>query len=234
MTKIVAFLMMIICIPVFGESWSGNLAYEASYFLSDAAYSSTLKNDLSMSFQPQFQNVWNEGRESLKAVPFFRLDVYDANRTHWDFRELCYVKAINDWEWRVGISKVFWGVTESQNPVDIINQTDQVEGLDGKEKLGQPMINLNYVADLGTLSFFVLPLFRERTFPSTTSRPQSPTTIAVRHPVYESPEKDRHIDVAMRWSSSFENIDLGVHVFNGTSRIPDFIFQNNAFDPYYL
>ena len=43
---------------------------------------------------------------------------------------------------RLGLRKVYWGVTESQHLVDVINQTEGVENLDGEDKLGQPMLNL--------------------------------------------------------------------------------------------
>ncbi len=70
--------------------------------------------------------------------------------THWDIRELSWIHVGNGWESRVGIRKVFWGVTEGRHLVDIINQTDQVDQVDGEEKLGQPMINLSTVRDWGS------------------------------------------------------------------------------------
>ncbi len=74
-------------------------------------------------------------------------------------------------ETRVGVRRVFWGVTEFQHLVDIINQSDSVEDIDNEDKLGQPMINLSLVKDWGIVDFFVLPYFRERTFAGAEGRP---------------------------------------------------------------
>ena len=80
--------------------------------------------------------------------------------------------AYEDWSYKgteiellVGINKVFWGVTESVHLVDIVNQTDLVEDLDQEDKLGQPMVNLALQHDWGLLNIYLLPYFRERTFP---------------------------------------------------------------------
>jgi len=71
------------------------------------------------------------------------VDEHDDNRTHGDIRELSWIHVGSNWETRVGVRKVFWGVTEGRHLVDIINQTDAVDQVDGEEKLGQPMINLS-------------------------------------------------------------------------------------------
>ena len=52
---------------------------------------------------------------------------------------------------------MFWGVTESQHLVDVVNQTDLVENPDGEEKLGQLMVNLTVARSWGTLNLFVAP-----------------------------------------------------------------------------
>jgi hypothetical protein len=49
--------------------------------------------------------------------------------------------------------------------VDIINQTDLVENIDGEDKLGQPMVHFSYFGDWGVVDFFLLPYLRERTYP---------------------------------------------------------------------
>ncbi|MDA7657788.1 hypothetical protein N8737_03705, partial [Verrucomicrobia bacterium] len=99
-------------------------------------------------------------------TPFGRYDGADSERSHVDLREFHIQRIADQWEWRVGVSKVFWGVTESQHLVDVINQTDLVENVDGEDKLGQPMVNLSWISDqAGVIDLFYLPYFRERTFP---------------------------------------------------------------------
>ena len=41
--------------------------------------------------------------------------------------------------------------------------------------------------------------------------------------VYESPEEEGHIDLALRYSHYFGDIDIGLNVFSGTSREPRFL-----------
>jgi hypothetical protein len=72
-------------------------------------------------------------------------------------RELVWLKVSDTWELRAGTSKVFWGVAESQQLADNINQTDLVEDIDQEDKLGQPLVNLSLVRDWGNLDLFVLP-----------------------------------------------------------------------------
>jgi len=156
-------------------------------------------------------------------VPFARWDQNDEERTHADIRELTWLKAEDTWELRVGIRKLFWGVTESQHLVDIINQTDLVEAPDGEEKLGQPMINLALIKDWGTVDLYILPGFRERTFPGVDGRLRSTLPIDTDNAIYESSQEDRHIDYAVRWSHVLGDWDVGVSYFNGTSRDPRFI-----------
>ena len=148
------------------------------------------------------------------------MDQNDGNRTHADIRELKYTYVTGDWEFRVGIDKVFWGVTEVAHLIDIINQTDQVESLDGEEKLGQPMVSVSTVQDFGIFDFYLLPYFRERTFPSLSGRPAFDIPIDETQTMYGSDDKRQHLDFAARYSNTFEDWDVGVAYFQGTGRDP--------------
>ena len=136
---------------------------------------------------------------------------------------MSWLKVFKESELRVGLRKVYWGVSESQHLVDIINQTDLVEGMDGEEKLGQPMINYALINDWGTVDFFVLPYFRERTFPGANGRLRTALPVDTTNPVYESNDKESHVDYAARWSHSLGDWDVGLSYFDGTSRDPSFI-----------
>ena len=114
----------------------------------------------------------------LPLSPFFRYDNADSRRTHADLREAYFLLfgeiGNGEWELRVGIDQVFWGVTESQHLVDIVNQIDLVEHPNGETKLGQPMVNITYSSDWGIVEFFVLPYHRARTFPGSSGRLRLP------------------------------------------------------------
>ncbi|MDX1523703.1 MAG: hypothetical protein R3264_18890, partial [Anaerolineae bacterium] len=148
---------------------------------------------------------------------------HDDNRTHFDARELNWLRVGDGWDLRLGLGKVFWGVTESVHLVDIINQTDAVEDIDNEDKLGQPMINLNLEQSWGTLGLFVLPGFRERTFPDDDARLRGVLPIAHEDATYDSAAEDTHIDLALRWSHTFGGWDIGIAHFHGTSREPRFL-----------
>lgn len=203
--------------------WSGYLSGEYRAFANAPTDARQHNNNFSFSVQPEYYTEWDNGHQSFTFVPFVRWDENDKERTHADIRELTWLKAADDWELRIGIRKLFWGVTESQHLVDIINQTDLVEAADGEEKLGQPMLNLALIRDWGTVDLFVLPGFRERSFPGAEGRLRSALPVDVDQAQYESSDEEQHIDYAARWSHYLGDWDIGVSYFNGTSRDPHFI-----------
>lgn len=206
----------------FAGEWSGYIAGETRLFFHDPLDPEQHGNNLSLSAQPEYATEWNNGSESFAFVPFARIDQHDDKRTHFDIRELTWLKSAENWELRLGIRKVFWGVTESQHLVDIINQTDAVENTDGEEKLGQPMVNLALIRDWGTLDLFVLTGFRERTFPGLEGRLRTIPRVNTDLTRYESSQEDRHIDFAARLSNTIDDWDYGLSFFYGTSRDPVF------------
>ncbi len=203
------------------SDWSGYVALQTRWFPQAALYPEQFDGlQSSVAVEPEYYRRWDDGRQSFVFKPFARLDQRDDQRTHADIRELAWLRAADDWELRVGFRKVFWGVTESVHLVDIINQTDFVEDIDSEEKLGQPMINLALIRDWGNLDFFVLPGFRERTFPGEDGRLRTQPYVDTDLAQYESSAKDKHVDVAVRWFKSVGDWDIGLAHFHGTSREP--------------
>lgn len=223
MKKYVAFSLFICSFSLFANEWSGNVSLEYRQFSSEGLSSSQFKEYGSIAFQPEWAHEWDGGKQILNFVLFTRWDEHDDERTHSDIRELSWLKVFDESELRIGVRKVFWGVTESQHLVDIINQTDLIESSDGEEKLGQPMINYAFINDWGTLDLFILPYFRERTFASVNGRLRSIPHVDTTKPIYESSDKENHIDTAIRWSHSIDDWDIGLSYFKGTSRDPSFV-----------
>jgi len=199
---------------------TGSVGLEARLFAHSPADRRQHSHNLSLTVQPEFYTEWDDGDQSLLFSPYLRVDQKDDRRSHADIRELAWLYVANSWELRAGIRKIFWGVVESQHLVDIINQTDRVDNLDGEDKLGQPMINLALIRDWGTLDFFVLPFFRERTFASVDGRMRPLPRIVTGLTEYESAAEEHHIDFAVRWSHAVGDWDLGLSHFYGTSRDP--------------
>jgi len=207
--------------PARAHELRGNIAAEGRYFASGPLYDSQERNDASVAISPEYFHVW-EGGSSVTFAPFARLDSADEERSHYDVRELNFLWVTDYFELRLGVAKVFWGATEFVHLVDIVNQTDAVENIDGEDKLGQPMVHLSVPGSWGVVDLFVLPCFRERTFPGEKGRLRAEPRVDTDSALYESGEKERHVDFAVRYSRSFGDMDVGVYHFSGTSREPLF------------
>jgi hypothetical protein len=222
--KYFIYVLMLFCIMLNSQAneWSGYVAGELQYFPNEPLSADQYEHlNLSLAIQPEFQHDWDDGYQTFTFVPFIRLDQHDEERSHFDIRELTWLKATEKWELRAGIRKVFWGVTESQHLVDIINQTDLVDHPDTEEKLGQPMLNLALIQDWGTVDLFLLFGFRERTFPGREGRLLSggiPIDTDQTH--YQSGAEEKHVDWAVRWEHTLEDWDIGLSHFSGTNREP--------------
>ncbi|MFQ5328425.1 MAG: hypothetical protein ACE5D4_00355 [Thermodesulfobacteriota bacterium] len=201
---------------------SGYLSGESRLFANPPLFTGQDRHDASAAFQPEFYHEW-EGGHSFTAVPFVRLDSADSERTHFDIREFFGLWLFERFEVGVGIRKIFWGVTESQHLVDIINQTDLVESIDGEEKLGQPMVNLSIPHEWGALDLFILPWFRERTFPGREGRLRSSLVVDTDQTTYENGAEENHIDFAVRYSHTIGDWDIGLSHFRGTGRDPSLL-----------
>jgi hypothetical protein len=215
-------LLMLGVTPLPAWELSGNVAVEGRVFFQNPLDVRQYDNDYSLSLEPEFAHEWDEGRQTLVFRPFGRLDANDDERSHWDIRELQWIYAGDGWETRLGIGKVYWGVTEAMHLVDIINQTDLVENIDGEDKLGQPMAKLSLERNWGTLDFFLLPYFRERTYPGVEGRPRGQPRIDPDLAGYESSREQKHLDFAARWSHYIGEWDIGLSYFRGTGRDPLF------------
>jgi len=229
-------LILLLPAPVMGgEQYSSDLrGYvegEFLYFPRDAKFTGQHDSYFSIAAEPEYLLEWNKQDDIFTFKPFYRLDQHDNERTHGDIRELSWIHAADTWELTTGFSKVFWGVTESIHLVDIINQTDLIENIDGEDKLGQPMAKLSLIHDWGVVDLFVLPYFRERTFPGKGGRPRFGIPVDTNEVFYENSHDKNHVDFAVRWSQYFGDWDIGIAHFKGTAREPRFIIQPKNINP---
>lgn len=86
--------------------------------------------------------------------------------------------------------------------------------------------------------FFVLPTFRERTFPGVNGRLRPAIPIDTDNPLWESSAQKEHLDAAIRWKGIVGDFDIGAHYFKGTNREPTFVPSvnesgNQTLRPYY-
>ncbi len=220
-TLAMTFIITLFSSNAYSGEFSGYIGGQTRSFFEDPLSSEQHNNYLSAVAEPEFFHDWDDGSQNIEIKLFYREDQYDENRSHGDIRELSWTGVYENWELRAGISKVYWGVTETQHLVDIVNQTDQVENVDGEDKLGQPMIRASTERDWGTLDLFVLPGFRERTFAGAEGRPRPDIIIDTdSDAIYDFSSGKDHIDFAARYSHYINEWEFGLTVFSGTGRDP--------------
>lgn len=199
----------------------GYLGFDAKYFSNEALWPEQERHALSASAYWEAFHDFDEGEQRVAVTAFARADFSDDERSHLDLREAYWWKQHQSFETYLGLRKVFWGVTESVHLVDVVNQTDTLENIDGEDKLGQPMLQFVKAGDLGTLQAFWMPWFREREFVGPKSRLRAALPI-LSDARYESDDEQNHHDFALRWSHYFGPLDIGVAHFSGTNRSPSF------------
>ncbi len=207
------------------EEVSGRIGIETRVFPESALHPGQASHSAGVVLHPKLYLEDADGK-SVTFAPFFRYDSADPRRTKADLREafvLLFGEAgNNEWELRVGIDQVFWGVAESRHLVDIINQVDLIENPNEEIKLGQPMAHLTWSGDWGVLELFGLSFHRPRTFPGADGRLRAVFIIDDEHVTYESAAEERHLDLAVRYTHSFGLVDVGLSAFDGTNREPTF------------
>ncbi|RDH42090.1 hypothetical protein [Zooshikella ganghwensis] len=221
--------------------WDPELGVELSYF-PDTGYPEQKNSNISLRWQLKAQHTFTESTSPLRLDLFARYDAVDKKRTHWDIRELSWdyqpsniwqpsnlwqpsnqSQSADQWLLRAGVLQQFWGVTESRHLLAVLNQTDLIENIDGEDKLGQPMLNLAYFYTTGAINGYMLPGFRERTFPGRKGRLRMPVKIGDAR--YQSGAGQKHIDWALRWQHTIDQLDIAIFHFHGTSRDPWFALE---------
>ncbi|MXW51966.1 MAG: hypothetical protein F4X81_00275 [Gammaproteobacteria bacterium] len=205
---------------------SGDLSLQGRWYPRSPAFPGQRSSTAGMVVEPTLHADLT-ANASFTLTPLYRYDSADSRRTHADLREAYFLMyggwGDNAWELRLGLDRVFWGVAELHNLVDVVNQLDLVEHPRNRPKLGQPMAHLTVSGDWGMAEAFVLPYHRKRTFPGRGGRLRSGYPID-KSAAYESGAEERHVDFAARYSNAVGILDLGLSAFRGTSREPAFLF----------
>ncbi len=232
-TKLALALCLVPFLAKAGDSpWdvAGKLEVESRRFSEDALWPGQSSRGAHLALAGQLEIRWRgmDSRQRLSVIPRLRWDEADDNRSLVDLREAYWAREGDDYEILIGANTVFWGVAESVHLVDIINQTDAVGDIDGEDKLGQPMVNFALQRDWGAVNLYVMPWFRERTFPGVNGRLRPPLPVDGDRAIYGSSAGRNHIDVALRYSHYIGDLDVGVSLFSGTSREARWIPADDA------
>ena len=209
--------------------FSGDLSLQGRWYPQSPAFPGQRSSTGGLVVEPTLYGEIAQ-RTSFTLTPLYRYDSADSQRTHADLRE-AYLLTHGDWgesfwELRLGFDRVFWGVAELHNLVDIVNQVDLVEHPRDRPKLGQPMAHLTISGDWGIAESFLLPYHRKRTFPGRSGRHRSGRPVAG-NARYESGAEERHVDLAARYSNAVGRLDFGLSAFVGTSREPVFVADHS-------
>lgn len=226
-----------IAVNVLGGTVDGKIELQHRHFFDQSSQTmiqgsgdesnSAINGQTSASINLEYFTEWNNANDRLEVELFGRVDGADDERSHADVRQFLWTHYGDNYEFSAGIGRVFWGVTETQHLVDIINQTDFVENIDGEDKLGQPMLRYQRFGDWGTLEAYLLPYFRERTFEGQDGRLSGPFVVDTNNPIYQSSAEDTHVDWALRYANTFGLVDLGLSYFDGTAREPNLFLGFN-------
>ncbi len=201
----------------------GRISLETRQFFENGAYPDQRSHASGISAEVTAYLEDDLGR-SITVTPFVRYDYGDPERNQVDLREAYLLMygdiGNNEWELRLGIDRVFWGVVESRSLVDIVNQTDLLENPNEKTKMGQPMVHGTLSGDWGVLELFGLTWHRPRSFPGKHGRLRAPLIVDTDMTTYESRAGEWNVDLAARYTNSFGPMDIGLSAFNGTNREP--------------
>lgn len=129
---------------------------------------------------------------------------------------------------KAGWYETFWGVTESVNVVDVLNQRDLSFGLTDKRKITQPGFSLS--ADYGRFNWegHVLSDFQARRFPDQGNRPALPVSVFSENAIYEQGSGFDHFEFATRGQVLLGPMETAVSVFRGYNREPTFVLQGES------
>lgn len=165
-----------------------------------------------------YENSEN-GLES-RFKPIVNLGATNDSIPNFDIQELYIRKAIDNWQITAGMNTLFWGVAESRHLVDIVNQRIPIRSLEGEEKLGEFVGQLDYFTENGQWSLLSLPLFRERDFALPEQRFSMQKEINTSQFVGLS--KQNRSSFLIRYASVLDDWDLGTYFFQGLDRLPAF------------
>lgn len=202
--------------------WQNTLAFQWDVFTEEGLPEQSDSN-LSLAYKGDYRQRIGDSRAQLQIQPFLRADQNDSQRTHADLREFSATYLGQGWTLRGGLAQVNWGASTLYSIVDIINQRDLVEG-DPTAKLGQPLLEYVQSGGLGTLSLYLLPGFREATFPGESGRPRTPIYIDADSAVIDD-SQSAPFDHAIRWQHHVGYLHFGLSYFSGMSRVPRFEFN---------
>ncbi len=190
--------------------------FSTRLFHKDNAYANQ-KNTFSVELKSELFVEINKNVNVL-LEPYYRYDQHDKERSLFDIAQGYFLYFNNNNEFKIGKEKVFWGVTELKNLVDIINSSDGAYG-DEKAKLGQSLISYSYINNkIGFVDFIYMPEFHKSTQVGKRGRLRLNLPTETHNTIYEGGAGDRKPSWAVKWQNSIGGSDISFQYFRGNSR----------------
>jgi len=163
------------------------------------------------------------------ATLFARGDSVDDERNYLDAREFLWLHHGENFQTRVGVGQVSWGVNEIFKITDLINQKDRAE-LPFQKKLGQPMASLSFYWGEQLIELYAMYDVRPAWYPGEDGRLRYPLLIDADNQKYDR-GKTGKTDFAAKWKTRWGDMDISLSHFYGVTRDPYFIFNYDFADP---
>ena len=220
---------LLLAIQVQAET-SGSLEITGSYFPKslDASFDTNITAEAKVIGYEELDDF------QLQYEIVIRKSLNDNGKDIIEPRQLFLSKTFGDIDAYLGYRHTFWGVAESRNLVDLINQQDMAAGMSPDNKLGAPSISIETYLGSGELQYWYISRFRERTFNDTNAHPGFGMPVSSAQ--FAHAKGSEASDHALRYANSIGDMDYALSIFDGTAREPLFIVQEldpPTIAPYY-
>ena len=225
----ISFIWLLLAIQVQAET-SGSLEITGSYFPKSLGASF----DTNITAEAKVVGYEELDDFQLEYEIIIRKSLNDSGKDIVEPRQLFLSKTFGDIDVYLGYRHTFWGVAESRNLVDLINQQDMAAGISPDNKLGAPSISIETYLGSGELQYWYISRFRERTFNDTNAHPGFGMPVSSAQ--FAHAKGSEASDQALRYANSIGDIDYALSIFDGTAREPLFIVQEldpPTIAPYY-
>ena len=157
---------------------------------------------------------WADGAWQFVASPVLDAEGAGNGRSQVGFDALHVAARVDGMSFKAGLSKLFWGVTESRHLVDVVNPPDLAHHYAAEQRLATAMLYLALPTPAGQLETLLLPWERDPRFPGPHGRPRTALPIGgeVNHPNGRPPA------FATRLTVSRGDFDAHLYFFRGLDR----------------
>ena len=197
----------------------GEITLEASWYPRDAAYTGQESGFTHFEARPEL--YLETDSTSFLLQP--RLSGGSAGHGFADLREAHVTTRLDAVDVLIGNTILFWGKTESYNPVDIVNSRDFSRGLMRGEKRGAPMLRISWPIGPGQLDLHAID-FTPNIYPGLKMR-ERPGLRVQRQNSFSHGAAKGDLATALRWAGYFGDVDLGLSWFRGTGVNPRLLPQ---------